>query len=315
MEEKFEEKFINELPIRNDPKLKTMDKKLIITVATTGAWITKDINPNQPITTEEIKEAVVAAYKAGASIWHVHTRDEKGRAGRDPETIKRTIDVVRAECPDIITSVNVSGRKTGSGKEMAEPIIDYLTRAGKKYVDTALVSTHSHVNPFGTPRLVTKSILQEEIKYLEEKNVVPEFNLRTFGQMKNLENWLVQPGVIRKPFITSVVVGYHGSSFIAPGGPDPWGHIYLYTMMHALPARGVLGVSAGGRNWLPLSVSAIMAGVDIIRVGSEDALYMYPHRDDFVTAGEAVRKVQTIAKELGRPIATPAQARRIIGIK
>ena len=87
-------------------------------------------------------------------------------------------------------------------------------------------------------------------------------------------------------------------------------------MMNTLPVKGVLGVSTGGRNWLPLAVSAIMGGADIVRVGTEDALWMYPHRDDLASSpAEMIRKVQTIANALGRPIATPAEAREILAIK
>jgi uncharacterized protein (DUF849 family) len=96
--------------------------------------------------------------------------------------------------------------------------------------------------------------------------------------------------------------------------PDPWGFMYVLGMMKMMPEGSVTSLSAGGRNWLPLSTFAIMMGVDAIRVGMEDHFYTYPHRDDIIKSNaEETRKVATIARELGRDIATPAEAREIMG--
>jgi 3-keto-5-aminohexanoate cleavage enzyme len=82
-----------------------------------------------------------------------------------------------------------------------------------------------------------------------------------------------------------------------------------------LAANAVKGVCAGGRNWLPFSTLAIMLGFDMVRVGMEDTVYLYPHRDDKIqTSAQAVRKVVSVANELGREIATSAEARAIMGI-
>jgi uncharacterized protein (DUF849 family) len=77
-----------------------------------------------------------------------------------------------------------------------------------------------------------------------------------------------------------------------------------------------IGVHAGGRNWLPVTIMGIMLGVDVVRVGIEDQFWMYPHKDDLVRSPqEAITKVALIAKALGRDIATPNEARDILGIK
>jgi len=74
-------------------------------------------------------------------------------------------------------------------------------------------------------------------------------------------------------------------------------------------------VCAGGRNWLPFTTLAIMLGFDMVRVGMEDSVYMYPHKDQKIqTTAEAVKVVADIARSLGREIATPDEAREILGI-
>jgi 3-keto-5-aminohexanoate cleavage enzyme len=86
-------------------------------------------------------------------------------------------------------------------------------------------------------------------------------------------------------------------------------------MMKLMPEGSIIGISAGGRNWLPLSVLAIMMGVDSVRVGMEDHVYMYPHKNELTKHNaDETRKIATIARELGREIATPAEVRRIYRI-
>ena len=72
----------------------------------------------------------------------------------------------------------------------------------------------------------------------------------------------------------------------------------------------------GHRNWLPMLTFAIMLGADIVRVGKEDAIYKYPHKDDLITSNaDVVETIATIARALGREIATPEEAREILGLK
>src|ERR1035437_2170970 len=99
------ERFLNKrAPIDEDPADLTMDKKLIINVAPTGAFIKRQQNPRQPYSPREIADEVIAAYQEGASVWHVHIRDEEGVPDNDPETVLRALDMVLDECPDILLS-------------------------------------------------------------------------------------------------------------------------------------------------------------------------------------------------------------------
>ena len=89
----------------------------------------------------------------------------------------------------------------------------------------------------------------------------------------------------------------------------------MMTMQQTFPAKAVKGVCAGGRNWMPFSTMAIMLGFDMVRVGMEDTVFVYPHREEKIqSSAQAVRKIVAIANELGREIATPAEAREIMGI-
>ena len=82
-----------------------------------------------------------------------------------------------------------------------------------------------------------------------------------------------------------------------------------------MPEGSVIGLSAGGRNWLAISTFAILMGVDSVRVGMEDHVHMYPHKDEIIKrSADSAKKIATIARELGRDVATASQAREIQGI-
>ncbi len=69
----------------------------------------------------------------------------------------------------------------------------------------------------------------------------------------------------------------------------------------------------GGRQWLPLTTEAILLGVDCVRIGMEDCIWMYPHKDVKIkSCAEVINKVANIARELGREIASPSEAAKIL---
>jgi uncharacterized protein (DUF849 family) len=102
---------------------------------------------------------------------------------------------------------------------------------------------------------------------------------------------------------------------------DPWSHLGVIYEMNLVKealkgCEYTIGIHPEGRNWLPITVMGMLLGCNQVRIGIEDIFYFYPHRDDIVKhPAEAVAKVVAIAKELGREIATPTEARQILGIK
>jgi 3-keto-5-aminohexanoate cleavage enzyme len=113
----------------------------------------------------------------------------------------------------------------------------------------------------------------------------------------------------------NIMCGFHGFNHATPVGPDPWNYVNVMSLYQTLPENGVRGFCAGGRNWLPFTVLGIMMGVDMVRVGMEDSVFVYPHQDrKLKSSAEAVELVVGIAQSMGREIATPAEAREILGI-
>jgi 3-keto-5-aminohexanoate cleavage enzyme len=298
-----------------EPPLMTMKKKLIINIAPTGSFTSKQQNPQQPVTQDEIVAAVTDSYRAGASVWHVHTRDKDGYPSKDPKVFKETIDRVLERCPDIITSVIPYANFDSQGVEQIKPIVDYLVEAGPQYMRTAVlfITTTAYSDKFAY--IVTQPILSGIVRYLDERGIKGEFQGHSYSAIKDVCDWIVQPGIARKPHLFNEMAGFHGFSHASPIAPDPWSYVYLMTMQQTLPPSSVAGVCAGGRNWLPFTTMAILLGFDSVRIGMEDAVYMYPHSGEKIAGcGDVVRKVANVARELGREIATPSEARQVMGL-
>jgi 3-keto-5-aminohexanoate cleavage enzyme len=300
-----------------EPRHNTLAKKLIVNVAPTGSFTNREQNPLQPYTMEENVRHAVEAYKAGAAVWHVHAREKNGLPSKDPYVMKETIDRVLDQCPDMITSViPYVDYDVPSGLDSIKRCVDVLTAAGPEYMQSAVMLLQSTSFSEKFTYVVTRDILTAQIRYLEEHGVRPEYQGHSYSGLKDVMDWLLSTGVGKQPALMNIMMGFHGFSHGSPLGPDPWNYIYMMTMQQTLWPASVCGVCAGGRNWLPFTTLAIMLGFDTVRVGMEDSVYMYPHRDEKIrSCADAVRKVVNIAQELGREIASPAEARAIMGMR
>ena len=293
----------------------TMDKKLVINIAPTGSFTTREQNPNQPYSPREIAQQVINAYEVGASVWHVHCRYESGIPSKDPKMIIEMIDMVLAKCPDIITSINLFGDYTKQGVGLISPIAEPLAKAGAKYIQTGVVTPFSDAISEKFTLVMTESILTSMVKYLQEKGIKPEFQIHHYTALDHVEDWLIRQNIVNKPYLMNLCLGYHGFHKTSPTIPDPWGHIYMMAMMQTLPQGSVIGATVGGHSWLPLTVEAIMLGVDCVRVGMEDTIFMYPHKEEKIkNNATVVKQVVAMVEALGRKVGTADDYRTFIGI-
>ncbi len=320
---------------RRDPIDPAMGKKLIINIAASGAFVDRRNNPNLPITTEEVAAQVKAAYQAGAAMWHFHPKnpqtgtqfmslDERLRIH------KEWCDGVFAVAPDIITDVGAiymtppqfnGGRIADEKSILAEtrvaPLIEPLTRMGanNRYVEIGIVLPFTGTLGSGTNMLGfnTKAGAISDVKYLQSKGIRVELSPFHHSDFLDVKEWVLDSGIARPPVILDTLLGVHNTPTSLYGIEA---FEYLFTYVRMLPKSGIVWQALmGGRNWMPLTVMAIMLGADMVRIGMEDAVNMYPHRDDYIRDnGEVVKAIAGIARNLGREIATPAEARAILGL-
>ncbi|NQV55493.1 MAG: 3-keto-5-aminohexanoate cleavage protein [Rhodospirillales bacterium] len=304
-----------ETGLHAEARLATMDKKLIINVAPTGSFTSRQQNPLQPYTMEENVKSAIEAYKAGAAVWHVHARDNDGLPSKDPHVVKQTIDRVFDACPDIVTSVLPYADYDKQGMEQIKPTVDILKAAGAQYMETAVLLIMSMTLNDKFTYVVSETHLKETVKYMEDHGVRPEYQGHAYSGMKDVMDWLIDTGIAKDPPIMNVMCGFHGFNHASPLTPDPWSYVNVMSLAQVIPAGAVKGFCAGGRNWLPFSTLGIMLGMDMVRVGMEDSVFVHPHKDEKLTSSaQAVELVRNIAESLGREIATPDEARQILGI-
>lgn len=289
-------------------------KKLIISVAT--GWLTREQNPAQPYTFEEITSEVIDAYKAGASIWHIHLRHPKtGEVQLEPqervEIHMRLCDRVFQECPDLIT-----------GPSGAAPLIDdnIDIRINKYFGD--LVKKGPHYADIGVLNMGTMSmgawpkhfvflnrlpVLLEHVKALQALGVKPEFACYNMGMIEDVKRYFLSE--VSQPWYIDIIQGCHNTI--------PARYELTRAAVELLPQNDVIWqMIPGGRNWLSLAVWAILLGCDVVRVGKEDSIFLYPDQDIKISrCSEVVTKIVTIARELGREIATPREARERLGLR
>jgi 3-keto-5-aminohexanoate cleavage enzyme len=285
-----------------DEKTFKLPQKLIILSAAPGGMISKKQNPNLPTTPREIVRNHVGAYKAGASMVHIHVRDDNGLPTDNPELYKRVIYDLKDKCPDIIIDCCFAYPFTNDNVEAR---LEPLCKLGLP-IETGVISGGT-LNVIGGSIYVNREeYLKKAARYLQEHDIRPEITLYNVKQIVDMKRWAMESGIVKKPFL-NLSLGLFG---------DPARRDILQTWLKYVPEECDWILETAGRNWLPTTVEGILTGRGHVRAGMEDGLYMYPHRDDLIkSSAETVTKVRRIAEELGREIATPKEARRILGLK
>lgn len=271
-------------------------EKLIITAAICGAEVTKEHNPAVPYTVEEIANEAEACYKAGASIIHLHVREDDGTPTQSKDRFKLCIDAIKERCPDVIIQPSTGGAVGMSNAERLQPT-ELLPEMATLDCGTC---------NFGGDEVFTNT--ENTIKEFGEKMIAlgikPEVEVFDKG-MIDMAIRLNKKGYIKSPMHFNFVMGVNGG--ISAEMRD------FVFMKGSIPEGSTFTVAGIGRNEFPLATMSIIAGGHV-RVGFEDNVYL----SKGVVAksnSELVEKVVRLANELGREVATPEEARVILGLK
>jgi uncharacterized protein (DUF849 family) len=266
-------------------------------VAPTGAVPSKRDNPNVPLTPDEIVADVLACADAGASVFHVHVRDEDGLPVHRRDLYERTLGPIRDARPDLVLCVTTSSR-VGSG--LADRFIGLDVDASLRPEFASLT-----LGSFNFPRVVSNNP-PDEIRCLLEQmmelGIRPELEVFELGMVNTLWS-LMERGLIPDPPVVNILLGSMGS---APAYVGDLSHI-----VERLPPGTEWAAAGIGIYQRPMTIAAaIMDGN--VRTGLEDD----PRGDG--TPGwsnvEAVRLAVDAARLAGRAIATPAETRARLGL-
>ncbi len=271
-------------------------EKLIITAAICGAEVLKEHNPAVPYTIEECVREAKSAYDAGASIIHLHVRQDDGTPTQDKIRFKAVMDAIYAVLPDVIIQPSTGGAVGMTNDERLQPT----------ELNPEMATLDCGTCNFGGDDVFTNT--ENTIKYfgtrMIERGIKPE--LECFDKsMIDMALRLQKKGFISLPMHFDFVMGVNGGIT---------GELRDFVFLReSIPADATYTVAGIGRFEFPLAMAAIIDGGHV-RVGFEDNVFI----SKGVLAksnGELVAKVVRMAKELGREIANPKEAREILGLK
>ena len=271
-------------------------EKLIITAAICGAEVTKEQNPAVPYTVEEIVREAKSAVDAGAAIVHLHVREDDGTPTQSKARFKECIDAIYKVCPDVIIIPSTGGAVGMTAEERLQPTelfpeMATLDCGTCNFGDDVFENTMPMMRDFG--------------KRMLENNIKPEYECFEMGHLDTILNMARKGQVPGAPMQFNFVLGVPGCT--------PATVQNLCWMVNAIPSGSTWTATGIGRNAFTLAAPTIVMGGHV-RVGFEDNLYL--ERGVLAKSnGELVAKVVRLAKELGRGIATSAEAREILNLK
>ncbi len=265
----------------------------IITVAPTGPIATKADNPSLPTTPEEIASEVADAYKAGATVAHIHLRDEKQRPTADLSIAQRVMDLIRERCPILIQL------STGVGLDVEfeerEKLVELQPRMATLNPCSMSFGDGEFRNPpTGVRRLAAR---------MQELGVKPELEIYDTGHLEAcLQLW--KEGLLAEPLQFSIVLGVRGGMAATADN--------LLAMVRRLPPDAIWQVIAVGRASRELTAIGLALGGNA-RAGMEDTLHL---RKGELTPGNGplVERAVWLAQELDRPLAGVNEAEALLSL-
>ena len=271
-------------------------EKLIITAAICGAEVTKAHNPAVPYTKEEMVREAKAAFDAGAAVIHVHVREDDGTPTQSKARFAEILPAIQEACPGAILIPSTGGATGMSPKERLQPT-ELMPEMATLDCGTCNFGDDIFVNDMPTMRAFGQRMIENGIK--------PEYECFEIGHLDTVLNMAAKGQVPGAPMQFNFVLGVAGCT---PATVDN-----LAFMVNKIPAGSTWTVTGVGRGAWPMAAAGIIMGGHV-RVGFEDNIYL-ARGHKAASNGELVEKVVRLAKELGREIATPADARRILGLK
>jgi len=275
-----------------------MSTPCIITVAITGSVPTKKDSAAVPITVAEQIESTHAAHEAGAALVHVHVRNDDGTTTSDPDKFARFLAGVRKHCPDMIVQFSTGGRSGVGSKERGgmlhlKPEMASLTTGSVNFQKIVYENHPTLIHELAT------SMLANDIK--------AEVEIFDLAMLYNAAK-LVADGLLKTPVHVQFVLGIPGA---LPADRQVL-EFELAQLQRVLP--GATWTAAGiGRHQLTVNEWTLELGGHC-RTGLEDNVRFDKERLA-VSNAELVARVAKLADRFGRPVATPAQARQILGLR
>ena len=270
--------------------------KLIINAAITGSRNLRDIAPYIPYTPEEIVQSSIECWNAGAAVVHIHVRDpETGLGAQDPELFRQVVEPLR-EQTDVIVNLTTSGI-AGRNLPMADRLKSLELKPELASFDAGSINLGGGVfiNPPDFLDLAASEMIRLSVK--------PEIEVFDSGMITTALAMKAK-GQLTDPLYFQFVLGTPSGAVATPKS--------LLHLTEMIPDGSIWSVTGMGKAHLPMSMMALIMGGHI-RLGMEDNLY-YERGILARRNAQFVERIVRIAESYGREIASPDDARKILGL-
>lgn len=268
---------------------------VVITAALTGGVHGKEASPELPETPEEIADAAEACEAAGASVVHLHARRENGERSFSRERFQELTEAVR-ERTDLVVQHSTGG--TGAPDDIRHEPLRTDPAPDMASLDMGPLNRYQHLTSENTRGLVES--LAEEMR---ERGIKPEMEVFNDGHINEVHG-LLERRDVADPVYATLIFG--GGTLTRPRPEN------LLNSIANLPDGALFNTLGFGKHQLPFATMGILFGGHV-RVGLEDNVYY--RRGELATGNaQLVERVASLARTLGREIATPSQARELLDL-
>lgn len=287
-------------------------RKVIITAAQTGAFQGKESNPALPITPEEIAASTRDCVNAGAAIIHVHARDKNGASCNTPSVYNEIGSKIRATCDAVLQYSTAPACVPGASAEdgMALLYDPDLVKPEMCSLDCSLIGTTWNGRTFIYEW--DRTFIRKYLKKMKEMQIKPELECFNLETLEDILNIYLPAGLIDGTLSLSFVMGMERIS----QGAMRFSEDTLDFLIDMLPKDRQVSfstISIGARNHVRGLTLSVLKGGNI-RVGMEDNVYYAPGRL-LRSNAEMVERAVRIVHELGLEVASPAEARELLGLQ
>ena len=278
-----------------------LKNKRIITVATTGAWPKKENNPNVPLQPDEIAEEIYQCWKIGASVAHVHVRDEAGNDSMKVETFRKVIDTLRGEHPDcdIVLNLTAAGGIANSEEDRMAP---FKTLKPEMASFDCGTMNWMHMGVFNN----NPPFLEKMGYAMQEAGVKPEIEVFDPGMIYDA-GYYVKKGILKAPLHFQFCMG-------CAGGIDATAEdlLFMRATLEKVATGSTWSAFGVGKGAMEIMYTAIAAGGHI-RVGMEDNV-VYKKGILAESNMQLIARARRVIEEFGYEVATSQEARAILSL-
>lgn len=280
--------------------------KVHISVGVTGGFFSRRINPNQPVTVEEIRDEAEACIKAGAQSIDIHVRDASGFNKLSLDRFKEVVLPLKEKYPDVGFDGGLVAASPEEGKEMELAIKSGLFEVIPVNTSMVMCGDSQFVKP---PHAYIR-----KAAWAMEAGCKPQIAVYTDGDIDNARRYLIDSGLLEPPYYWIILPALPGCSPMNSPLAMVDGLTRMVRLIREIDQDSIMTVCAPARASTYLATLAMLMGLHV-RAGVEDTVFMYPHKDDLIPDNRThFNLTRQIGENLGRSLMSAGEFRALVGL-